>query len=140
MTTTYRYSEESGYTEDFTAASDTEAEATARTMLATGSWGQENIVATLRVHAEVGAVDKDTDEVSDWMQVIHDFQPSAPTCTTEHEWDEVSVYGSGGGVKITEKCSHCDYEKVRNTWDTDSATGTVMETITYRELVSQDQR
>lgn len=53
------------------------------------------------------------------------IEPNEPQCTdaNEHDWDEVSVQGHGGGVITTERCQHCDLERYTNTWDYDRTDG-----------------
>ncbi len=45
------------------------------------------------------------------------LQPDEPACTEdEHDWQQVRVRGNAGGVIVTERCAHCEHERVTNTW------------------------
>lgn len=51
-------------------------------------------------------------------------EPTEPACTEdEHDWEQVGLAGSGGGVIITEECRHCEVRRIEDTWAQDPATG-----------------
>jgi len=70
--------------------------------------------------------------------------PTEPPCTEDkHDWqspinvvggisESPGVYGHGGGVTITEVCSHCGWYRVQDTW-ADDGYGGHYDATEYRE-------
>jgi hypothetical protein len=144
----YIYREESGYDERFTAADDEAAETRAREMLREGDWNQDRSTATFRVRASIAEIVTENGEEyeENWRTVAVTFEPDEPACITDctggHDWqtpyelvggirDNPGVRANGGGVTIDYACVLCGARKHVNTWDTDPATGAVMETVSY---------
>jgi hypothetical protein len=138
-TTTYVYREE-GYSQDFEAFDDQGALAIAEDMLRSGDYG--TIEKTIRIRASVARPDVDEDSEPDEYDlgtITVTLEPDEPKCSAAggHDWadggarGELPVVGSGGGVKITEHCRHCNVTKVWDQWDTDPYNGSVMATTRY---------
>jgi hypothetical protein len=139
---TFIYREDSGYDEQFQAATDEAAEERARELLRTGDYGQAQAEKTFTVRAQVARLEtgddgqeyeRDSRTVS-WM-----FEPAVPPCVpadAAHDWKEESVQGSGGGVLVRESCATCGTVRVTDTWDHDPATGDTMETVTYEHATA----
>lgn len=138
---TYIYREDSGYDEQFEAATDEDAEQRARDMLRDGDWGQASADKTFTVRAQFARVMFSGDDAApgrdgglgSWRTVSCTFEPAVPPCPGRgsHDWQDGAASGSGGGVKYEDFCAHCGLRRVTDTWDHDPATGEVMETVRY---------
>ena len=139
---TYTYRED-GYDEDFEAADDTAASAIGAKMLRDGEHGE--IAKTTRVRAEVYTSRTD-DEGENYNEVVaslaEDLEPAEPRCAgPEHEWRDggksggyqLPLVGHGGGVISRQHCAYCLVTRVTDTWDTDPADGSVMQTLVYED-------
>lgn len=85
-----------------------------------GEWG--DIDSTTWVTVFVRWTDEDGDELQDRIKIAID--PDEPGCEEEdHDWKQVSVRGSGGGVVVTSQCAHCGLFCERNSWAQDPADG-----------------
>jgi hypothetical protein len=139
---TYIYREDSGYDERFDAPGDDAAEHFARELLRDGDWGQQHADKTFTVRASVARIVPEDSEdreddwiIEDWRTVTVTFQPAEPPCPGRdgHDWQDGTPRGSGGGVIYTDTCAHCGLRRITDTWDTDPATGDVMQTIAYEQ-------
>lgn len=86
-----------------------------------GEWGE--IDSTTWITVLVRWTDEDGDEVQDRIKIAID--PDEPDCPEEddHEWAQIAVRGSGGGVRVTYQCKHCGLFCERDTWAQDPADG-----------------
>lgn len=119
-----------------------------------GDWGQSNETSWVSVSAwRTGYVlsDAEAEEVLclqiDLMRHTTEIAPDEPQCEDgrEHDWrspydvvggieENPGVYGHGGGVIITEVCTHCGAYRVTDTWAQDMATGEQgLTSVEYRE-------
>lgn len=69
----------------------------------------------------INVYDSEGESLSDTVVV----EPIEPDCETglEHDWISGPAYGSGGGVKWNETCSHCECIKSIDTWANRPDTG-----------------
>jgi hypothetical protein len=138
--TTYTYREPSGYDEEFEAGDDAQATARARELLRDGDYGE--ITKTTRIEANIIPWDGDAADTDHSWRVTVDLEPDPPDCADGggvHEWQDGTVYGSGGGVAWTDTCALCGLTRTTDTWDHDPQTGEVMETVRYeRAAVPED--
>ena len=91
----------------------------AREYVEGGDWGESNSTMFHRIHVALDG------EVVDTVTVTTD--PAEPPCestTDGHEWHEADVRGNGGGVVVTETCTHCGVRKITDTWATNPCNGT----------------
>jgi hypothetical protein len=85
-----------------------------------GSWGQDEVRATIFAHGYYrDTLTRETGSV----RVC--FPARVPPCADghEHDWYEAGVVGNGGGVIVTEHCEHCGWAKTTDTWGQDRSTG-----------------
>lgn len=117
-----------------------------------GEWGEitETSWITVYVWRNGYVLDPDADEV-ERIQIDRDshtivIEPDEPECTADdHDWqspysvlgglkENPGVWGKGGGVVITEVCSHCGMYRVTDSWAQRRDTGEQgLESIEYRE-------
>lgn len=140
---TYR---EPGFEEHFGAETDTEAETTAKRMLRSGEYEQNDPPSTFRVSCYVARTGPDGQE-EDGFTVSVDIDPDEPACPVRkddgHDWssdhrmvggltENPGVFGSGHGqVRTVEACLACGARKTDDLGGTDTATGDPMRTLTY---------
>jgi len=102
-------------------------------------WAQSLAVdldETTWCHAEIRVVDWDPKSASEdelalvgWdgkVSLDAAVEPIAPSCCDdddEHDWENASVLGHGGGVIITDECANCGLIRVIDTWAQDPVTG-----------------
>ena len=68
------------------------------------------------------------------------IQPDEPEDDHPHEW--VTLYpavGSGGGVRGSDRCSHCDLVREYDTWKSNSSNGTNYDWTGYRHLTEDEK-
>lgn len=114
--------DESGYRVDIDA--DT-AEDAAAEYVDGGDWPDEGRTIFHTIYVEHAG------EVVDHVTVTTD--PPEPACSAEaHSWREVVLQCHGGGVRIIERCSHCQLDRATDTWATNPCDGSQGHTsITY---------
>ena len=125
---TYILSVRYGAFEEFEAADDEDAARAAEGLLA--EWYDMDRSRTVWLHASLHRVDA-ADEDADgdrWVRVgdvSTTLEAVEPDCTDErdHDWDEGTVRGSGGGVAWTDTCTRCGLRYHRDTWAQDNETG-----------------
>ena len=81
------------------------------------------------------------DEVADLYTIYNEkvIQPDEPEDDHPHEW--VTLYpavGSGGGVRGSDRCSHCDLVREYDTWKSNTADGTNYDWTGYRHLTADE--
>lgn len=96
------------------------AEEAAQEYVDGGDWGDGRETSWVTVYV--------TDEDGDCVRIKIAVEPDEPDCDEEeHEWkspyelvgglkENPGVFGSGGGVKITEVCIRCGCGKHTDTW------------------------
>ena len=119
---TYVY-HEYDWTEHFDASSHTEAMAWARDHARDGEYGE--VTETIWVDVWVSTIAEDDDPLWESGPISVAIEPDEPTCEDgdEHEWGELSVTGSGGGVLISDVCLHCGLLRTTDTWAHNRVTG-----------------
>lgn len=113
----------------------------------TGDWGEIDGTEWISVHVWRRGIDGSGDEVrvDEATHKIAIQQPE-PECTeSEHDWrsphdivgglsENPGVWGSGGGVKITEVCMHCGCARHTDTWAQDPNDGEQgLTSVSYEE-------
>lgn len=128
---TYNCSDAYGAVIEIEAATSLDA---AREYVETGCYEPEKRTVWITVRCWIG----DDRDSSERHKIT--VEPIEPGCTEdEHDWGNESVYGSGGGVCITESCRHCGVERVIDTWAQDPEDGEQgLKSVTYREPAFDD--
>lgn len=117
-----------------------------------GSWGDgETSWIDVLVWQEAIDCDGDICRVNEAEHTIT-VQPSEPACTeSEHDWqspyeilgglkENPGVWGSGGGVIITEVCLHCGCARVTDTWAQNPSNGVRgLRKVSYEEARYADE-
>ena len=91
-----------------------------------GDWGDgnEGVTETKWVSVYVWAERSDDEGHEDRECYTIALEPDELKCSaSEHFWQEISVWGHGGGVIVTEQCSHCGLQMVTDTWAQNPETG-----------------
>ncbi len=138
MTTQFTLRDEHGEKLEIEADDLDDAREQARDWVLGGDWNadDETFFVSVRI------LDEDGDSVD---RIVIAIDPSAPRCGSgeKHNWtapheivggleENPGVFGSGGGVKIHEACSHCGTLRVTDTWGSDRSTGEQgVETVSY---------
>lgn len=87
---------------------------------------------TLFVHYGVVEIEGDApapdsisefDEPPDMPDITQAIHPELECTAAAHDWDELNVVGSGGGVCTTSRCTECNGKLIINTWVTDRFDG-----------------
>jgi hypothetical protein len=126
--TRYAYRERGSQT-DLGEGTIDEAIASARAIVETavraGDYGE--LRGTMRVHGYI--VDLDTEQFDpdaiSYEAICVEVDPDEPECEDgrQHDWQEISVRGHGGGVICRDECPHCGRVRITDTWDQDRETG-----------------
>lgn len=102
-----------------------------------GEWGDRSETRWITVYVWREGIDADGEIVrvnEERIKITLAAEEPACTCSDGHHWaaplaivggckESPGVYGSGGGVTITEACLHCGCKKVTDTWAQDRTDG-----------------
>jgi hypothetical protein len=124
--------EQDGVELEVVATSDEDAEEQARSWALEGDYG--DLTKTLWVEitywSEVDGAAARTNRQNIRVQI----DPQEPPCVDgqDHEWEEASVQGHGGGVITTEDCERCRLRMVTDTWAQDHCGRQGLTSVSYR--------
>lgn len=83
--------------------------------------------ATTWIHLAVELPVLRADGLAGWIDASRraTLDPVEPACGDghDHDWEQIRVVGSGGGVIVTYACAHCGARKIVDTWATDPVDG-----------------
>lgn len=107
----------SSVTEHLSSADEADALEDAEEWLRDGGWDTSNGTVFVTARVDVAA----PGEESGWNEIREielALNPAEPKCAPgrEHEWDERSVVGHGGGVIIEDACTACGAVRTTDTW------------------------
>lgn len=110
MTTQYRVSDGNAHVP---AETREQAMEIAESWIDSGDWEPEAETWWTTVHVY-------DDEAGEKIhEVEHQIDPEEPECDGEgHEWRDLGTWGHGGGVVVRDRCLHCGWQRVTNTWAT----------------------
>jgi hypothetical protein len=103
-----------------------------------GDWG--DVDETTWINMRVWQTTVSGQRVNEESHTIA-LDPPEPECTeAEHEWKQTFVRGNGGGVIVTEQCTHCGLKRYTNTWAQNPATGEQgLESVTYEQAITDEK-
>ena len=109
------------------------AEEAARVFVSEADWPTESKTYWVYVLvSEPGTLDREVD--GEYVKVA--IEPQEPDCGddgSEHDYEGGGVWGHGGGVIITERCTACGLQRFTDTWAQCRVTGEQgLDSIEYR--------
>lgn len=97
-----------------------------------GSYGSYGSYGTNYVH--VAVIDAGGNMMS-YAIVAAENTPPCAQGRKRHAWLQESIQGHGGGVKVAERCLHCNRLRITDTWAQSSSTGEMLpfDVVAYEE-------
>lgn len=102
-------------------------------------YGEHSFVLRLTVTRMARDKDGDLVDTDDWARRVLAIDPDEPDCEIddtrydEHDWDEYSNRGNGGGIIAVDYCRSCGVYRTTNTWASLGGEEGVATTIQYDE-------
>ena len=132
--TSWTCSDDEGYPYAISAES---AEEAARVFASEADWPTESKTYWVEVLVQQASSSR-----MDWAKPCQvAIEPQEPACEYghEHEYEEGTVWGHGGGVVVTERCAACGLQRITDTWAQCRATGKQgLEATEYRAAEDAD--